>query len=165
MSFVSHDLKCANGHLVATEIYRRKDGPPPCEVCGAAQSVTWFSGASPTFTGFGYVMVDGKEMTTSDLDARVKELEAKNPGKYVKVHTPSNSEIDARIDARKQRIADHRAKLGIDAQMMGEKQIEDLRKKREGLDRGRVKTADVHRDISKVEAQTQRVSDYTAKNT
>ena len=85
MSFVSHDLICENGHGMPQEIYRRSEGPPPCEHCGAPTHIGWFSGAAPGFTGFGTMNVDGREMSTGDFETYRRNLEAANPGKRVKV--------------------------------------------------------------------------------
>lgn len=39
MSFVTHDVKCLNGHYRLSVLYRRSEGPPPCDECGATQAV------------------------------------------------------------------------------------------------------------------------------
>jgi hypothetical protein len=103
MSFVSHDLICENGHGMPQEVYRRSEGPPPCEHCGAPTRIGWFSGAAPGFTGFGTMNIDGKEMSTGDFESYRRNLEANNPGKRVKVESYTDRQVDQRIDERKQR--------------------------------------------------------------
>ena len=136
MSFVSHDLICENGHGMPQEVYRRSEGPPPCEVCGAPTRIGWFSGAAPGFTGFGTMVVDGKEMSTGDFESYRRNLEANNPGKRVKVESYTNQQIDQRIDERKQRLADSRKARGIDVQAVGEQRVESAVKKLEAAERG-----------------------------
>ena len=119
MSFVSHDLICENGHGMPQEIYRRSEGPPPCEHCGAPTHIGWFSGAAPGFTGFGTMNVDGREMSTG-----------------VKVDSFTDRQVDKRIEERKQRLVNSRKARGIDVQAVAEQRVESAEKKLEATERG-----------------------------
>lgn len=136
MSFVSHDLMCENGHMTPGEVYRRADGPPPCEHCGAATRIGWFSGAAPRINGFGRMTVDGRQMTTSEFETYRRKVESANPGKRLKVEALSDRQVDQRIDERKQRLADSRKARGIDVQAVGEQRVESAVKKLEAAERG-----------------------------
>jgi hypothetical protein len=163
MSRVTNDLRCENGHLTEYVLYRRADGPPCCPECGASTKAVP-GRTPPALIGFGSVNYNGRNVSTGEMRQIKADFERANPGKKMVISSQSDSDIDARIDARKQRIADRRKILGIDAKTMAEKQIEDDRKKIEALDRGKVATADVHRDIAKVEQHVQRVNNYTEQN-
>jgi hypothetical protein len=136
MSFVSHDLICENGHGMPQEVYRRSEGPPPCEHCGSPTHIGWFSGAAPGFTGFGTMNVDGREMSTGDFESYRRNLEASNPGKRVKVESYTDRQVDQRIDERRQRVADSRKARGIDVQAVAEQRVESAVKKLEAAERG-----------------------------
>ena len=136
MSFVSHDLICENGHGMPAEIYRRADGPPPCEHCGAPTRTGWFSGASPSFSGFGSMNIDGKEVSTGDFAVYKRQLEAKNPGKHVKVDSFTDRQVDRRIEDRRSRIANSRKARGVDVQAVAEQRVESAQRKLEKAERG-----------------------------
>ena len=136
MSFVSHDLICENGHGMPQEIYRRSEGPPPCEHCGAPTHIGWLSGAAPGFTGFGTMNVDGREMSTGDFETYRRNLEAANPGKRVKVDSFTDRQVDQRIEERKQRLVNSRKARGIDVQAVAEQRVESAEKKLEATERG-----------------------------
>ena len=150
MSFVSHDLICENGHQMPQEVYRRSEGPPPCEYCGAPTRIAWFSGAAPGFTGFGTVNVDGNEMSTGDFEVYKRDLEAKNPGKRVKVNSFTDQQVNQRIDERKQRLANSRKARGIDVQSVAEQRVESAVKKLEAAERGNLSPKAVEAARTKV---------------
>ena len=136
MSFVSHDLICENGHQMPQEIYRRSEGPPPCEYCGAPTRIAWFSGAAPGFTGFGTMNIDGREMSTGDFEPYRRNLAAANPGKRVKVDSFTDRQVDQRIEERKQRLVNNRKARGVDVQAVAEQRVESAEKKLEATERG-----------------------------
>ncbi len=150
MSFVSHDLICENGHGMPAEVYRRSDGTPPCEHCGAPTRIGWFSGAAPSFTGFGTMNIDGKEMSTGDFEVYRRGLEAKNPGKHVKVDAFTDKQVDRRIEDRKSRLAASRKARGIDIQAVGEQRVESAVKKLEAAERGNLSSKAVEAARTKV---------------
>lgn len=150
MSFVSHDLLCEDGHQMPAEIYRRANGPPPCEVCGKPTRTAWFSGRAPASVGFGTVNVDGKTMTTGELDQMTRELKAKNPGKEVRITALSDNQVDQRIAERRQRIIDSRKARGIDVEAVAEQRVEAAEKQLEAAERGSLPPAKVQAAREKV---------------
>ena len=130
MSLVSHDLACDNGHRHDSVLHKR-DVMPPCQECGAATHISWHSGQAPGINGFGTVNTGNAVMTTGEFAAHCRELEARNPGKTAKVVSLTDNEVDQRIDARKQRLADARKARGTNIEAVRDQRMDQLHREKE----------------------------------
>jgi hypothetical protein len=137
-------------------MYKRDDGPPPCVECGEPNSISWHGGGGPSVSGFGTVTTANGEMTTGDFNARCRAIEAQNPGQRISVTVPTDSQVDRSIDERRQRVIDSRRARGIDVANASDARVETLTKKKEDIERGRVPTQDVHKDVAAVEQKIAR---------
>ena len=113
MAFVTHDLQCSNGHQQDSVLYKRENGTPACH-CGAATHISWHTGKTPGLSGFGQILYDGDRISTSDLEAKRREVQARNPGKNVQIVPDSASQRQARADDRRQRVIENRKRHGKD---------------------------------------------------
>lgn len=163
MSYVSHDLVCAEGHYTQS-LYKRSGGTPPCSVCGAETSVSWHSGQAPGLNSFGTVTTDGGTMTTGEFEKYRRKLEEQNPGKRVRVDSFSDQQIDQRIAERRQRTIDSRKARGVDMNVMTEKRVEDLTKQKRKLLRGNVNSASTVKKVATINTKIEKTQQLHRKS-
>lgn len=163
MSYVSHDLVCAEGHYTQS-LYKRSEGTPPCSVCGAETSVSWHSGRAPGVNGFGVVRTDGGTMTTMEFESHKRKIEARNPGTRVKATYYSDAQIDQRIADRRQRVIDARKARGVDMNAVTEKRVEDLTKQKQKLLRGNLNNASTVKKVATINTKIEKTQQLHRKS-
>ena len=154
MALVLHDLVCTKGHR-RDDVLHAPDCLPDCHRCGNATRVSWHTGTAPGLSGFNTIEVGGKQRTTREVDAYAAQLERDNPGKRAIIKKGDAKADDRSIQERKHRITEFRKEANLDVKTHIDRQVEGLERKIIGLDRGKIKTSDVHRDIARAEKRIQ----------
>lgn len=135
MSFLVHDLRCADGHEERDATYRRSEGPSPCPVCDGARSIFYAMASAPLdhTVGGGWrdFTYDG-EVIRSPEQFQQKKLEySRRTGTpmsdIVDVSNGSRMERKVRADEVRHEAYKRRKMFGHDDQSFSRYQAEQRR--------------------------------------
>ncbi len=139
MSYITTDIRCPNGHVVISAIYRRSEGPPACG-CGQPQTVFYATRQqageatqdfSPAQVGtFKTVTVNGEtfhnqEDYTRFIDS-IKSKHLVKDGEF-SVESKSRSERRTHTDELRHAAWERRKQEGFDTQTFNDYRREQTR--------------------------------------